>query len=77
MALDVCLNIQRHFFICNQSTCIFAGGAIRMSIQPYIFFTILYLAEAGIRLIKTGGLAIVTTYQTFYDVASHFLATSG
>ena len=42
-----------------------------------IFFTLLYLVEAGIPLINTGGLVIVTTYQTFYEVASQFLASFG
>lgn len=55
----------------------FPSIAARTDTDVHIFFTILYLAESGIRLINTGGLVIVTTCQTFYDVASHFLASSG
>jgi len=55
----------------------FVSITVGTDTNSHIFFTILYLAESEILLINTDGLVIVIAYQTFYDVASHSLASFG
>jgi len=61
MALDVCINIGAIFSLLGLNT-VFTQAEPCGDTNLHIFFTILYLAESGIRLINADGLAIVSTY---------------